>query len=84
MVSHMGHQIRCLGDESKRVVFLVSHSDIAERLEEMIPDIYRLMEDKNLRQQVVFYSNKRCFPAKLTRILFRIASSFPLAPVTLD
>lgn len=55
----------------------MSHVDIAEEPDKMMKEIYELMDKRELKQQVVFYSNTKCSKKRLALTLYTIGTNSP-------
>lgn len=58
-------------------MYLISHSDKAENPEEAQRILFREMSYAGMKQQTVFYSNRKCNREELARTLYTICSGYP-------
>lgn len=76
LIRNMEYQTRLIERYSDHVVYLVSHVDTSDDPTKLIPAIYEEMDKRDMKQQVVFYSNKYCDYAKLANTLYLIATNY--------
>ena len=84
MIIEMETQSHIVGKYSDRVVFLVSHVDTSDDPTTTISDVYKEMERRKMKQQVIFYSNTYSDSVRLSKALFLTATNYPEAKLEIS